>query len=1575
MSDEIGVLVPLQLETTFLPPKPKPDIPQDNGDGDDRSWHMRLRVIPQPVSIDTHTEYVSDEELRAVTAFRTVLNRTDPLTPAWFGTDEHKNAFAVLARTVGPARAAWLADTVPAVEADGRIVATRPPDTPEFDHPARVRGLPARLQVAVWTYDADGEVLHPIGSLPQDKNATLASVLDLPDLRNPDDFFEHWVSDWKQACEIGLGGTFELPAGLTPQTLGGVTVWGIGDQSPGVLIDHHALSGELAEVVLGSATHSMDGDPTATSTADPTGAAVATGSPDTEAYWQALLRRLAGTTTSLDDLVTRFVAGEPIAGLARPTGREQLFADLDLPETVRESMTAGADAADLVEARSQILPETGLAPLLMHALWPVLWGSFAHDEWRLPPDVVGPLTRWALENVNPEGPLPTLRVGDEPYALLPVTRVDTWRPAEVEAAAEALTSLIASLQTLRRDLHAAVRPNRTVPKGGNAVAHYTDLLLRGGASARFGTRRSAPRALLQAWHGPGPWDLRDAQLAFLGLPDPVPDPFVEISNGPNSVGMPLVLPHRWTYWGLRDLTSRVPLPALIEIARGRTLVNPNLGGGVPLTLGNLFDPDAYYIDANQHADGERPIGVVPDSLLARLLLQSVLTTNTWQAGPLGDELAHAVGPGFGDEGTIATALQVALLLDPGDGSYHWRDPSGWPTDPNSWTQLEDPQGQPVAGYPEYTTSTCPPELQRRLERALGAVLDTVSTRIDPWLTAVAWQRLRAATADSATPHRLGAYGWVHGPFDGKPGPTESGLLHTPSQAQTLAATLLRDDFREHLRTGTRNDRGQVPSGIALTGAAVRFAQAYVEDLRDGHHPDEIVGREVERILTTGVPSPYRVAEALRLTYPMHTERPDARQTCQGLHALARLLENPAEVPGVNVPPGQLRELKQLHAALDAIGDLALLDGALHAASGRPASASAALRGASGSAPAALPEFPLTPAPGRELRTIVLAVVPGRKPAVGDEAARLAEPSVAAFLDTQLGTDWTWSVHFEDGTDRPVRLTDLGLRPIDTLVFSPAQLRTFAATAAGVRGAPLGRPPEAGPSEAEEFAVSLVADENRAWEVRVDDVLHGITTPAQLGLAPRDLADQPELDAVVLEQYFHDQVPDGANLRPVPPAAPTVWTVRDRLGTLLGVFDATTLKWPNPEAPPADHEQRLRLAVGASTAVVIDPPELARASRLCALLGQPATEQDLARSDPDVPASTTAYEELLQRYSDVHTDLEKTVNELELAHAPGADDAFRSAAIRRGALWGVTPDTTPADAATLAAALTSTPVPHGATDLAAVAEAMASALRKRLTDAPPTDLIPTPGNHSTPMDNYLELREKGRPDGVAALARALSALVAPQGNLPILTFWVRASLTAHAPLEPRPDSLEETWLTVVASVRPPLARIEAHQLDTRARGKTALAAWSSDADPWRTSTIKPGAADRNTGTPFGYLLDPFVVAFGPPGSLDETHLAVGVIDSYSEVVPLPQRDTHAAFGFNAPAARAPQTILLAVPPNADDPLTDADIAVMLTELRELVVARSARMPDLIQRGGLLRTTWLPQDEPTSTLDPSAYLNAR
>jgi hypothetical protein len=157
-------------------------------------------------------------------------------------------------------------------------------------------------------------------------------------------------------------------------------------------------------------------------------------------------------------------------------------------------------------------------------------------------------------------------------------------------------------------------------------------------------------------------------------------------------------------------------------------------------------------------------------------------------------------------------------------------------------------------------------------------------------------------------------------------------------------------------------------------------------------------------------------------------------------------------------------------------------------------------------------------------------------------------------------------------------------------------------------------------------------------------------------------------------------------------------------------------------------------------------------------------------------------------------------------------------------------------------------------------------------------------------------------------------------------------------------LDDTWLTVAAAVRPALARLESHQL-TAAQ---PFAAWANrTADPWQTSA-------QDARPLVAIYADPALNP-GAAGAL----VAAAALDQFDEVIPAADQRTGAAFGFDAPAARAQQAILLAVPPSTAPPLDQATLAQILVETRELAHARMARPVDLdSQFWGLAPTCLLP-----------------
>ena len=166
----------------------------------------------------------------------------------------------------------------------------------------------------------------------------------------------------------------------------------------------------------------------------------------------------------------------------------------------------------------------------------------------------------------------------------------------------------------------------------------------------------------------------------------------------------------------------------------------------------------------------------------------------------------------------------------------------------------------------------------------------------------------------------------------------------------------------------------------------------------------------------------------------------------------------------------------------------------------------------------------------------------------------------------------------------------------------------------------------------------------------------------------------------------------------------------------------------------------------------------------------------------------------------------------------------------------------------------------------------------------------------------------------ALGERIRALLAPAAGLPLVC-------TAAMPaVVPAPD-LDRGWLEIVAAVRPAVARLEARQL---------RAPWPAGAtDPSRLWTV-PGASQRDV-----IVYGPGLEAAGPVG--------LALLDDWAETVPGRRHATHAAFGFDAPRARAPQSVLLAVPPDEAVPLTADALPGIVMGTRQLARARMAQ-PD-------------------------------
>ena len=827
-------------------------------------------------------------------------------------------AWRQLAGTIGGPRAVYLVKTF---VANGQL---RPPTTAERrTEPAlpRIGQFPAQL--SVWLARG-GAAPTLAATLDVDQTRLLA---DFPDPDQPDD--HRWWEDWGEAKSAGLAAELDLPG--DPSDIDALYVCGLGDAAPATLLADQRDEGRLGLIAPGVPTNTVDGAPAASVPKDP----------DT---WLAVLTGQPGDT---EQLVSRVLTGDPATLGALPGGAE---------------------------------PHRAMAGAIVAALWPALWGFAADDIWALGTDSNVPV--WAAAAVCPEGPFPTLRIGAQPYGLLPATALAGWRPDPDDPPLEA--TLAGALGALRQHYLAAALAR------GNAVGAAEELLLD--LIGQLPTSDFYRHRLA--------WPLELWWLAFGLIGGGRPWPLVDrawTTRYPIAAQELQLAPVR--RYGTRDAAGRVPLPLVVP---------PGLPDGIDVAslLAKLVDlarasPAQFANTAQLEAQG---LGVAANSLLLRLAIRSLQVA----IGNAGRLLAGMRG-----------ALPELILRPP-----------GVPGRLETWISSVTPDALQGDSEPAQAFAAVADGLAglatidpARLGRLLAATLDCATFRVDPFLVALPTRRLDALIAAGEAVPQLGAYGWVDAPGPGSPGPTAAGLLHAPSQAQALTAAVLRDRAVND-PTGTRWD-------LALTSTSVRAADRLAAEVRVGAHLGEVVGREVERIVAAGAD-----VARLRVLFPLRTEH-EGRRTCDGLAVLAA---DPASL-GLDDP--RLAQLDALRTALDAYGDLLVAEAVHHVTEGRADIAGAVMDAAAGRARP--PELKLlqTPRSGRSLSTGVVLLLPdvAEPPATADASpAMLADAAAAAFLETRFGAPAEWT--FETATST-VTLADLELRPADALALTLTDLARLA----------------------------------------------------------------------------------------------------------------------------------------------------------------------------------------------------------------------------------------------------------------------------------------------------------------------------------------------------------------------------------------------------------------------------------------------------------------------------------------------------------------------------------------------------
>ncbi|WP_030194845.1 hypothetical protein [Streptomyces sp. NRRL S-87] len=1448
------VLMPVRLETRLRVGGAAPPA-------------LHVRIFPDDVHVESHDPDPTEGEVRKGQDYWRLVWRAGRAENAAGDRDRIlRSAWDQLSGALGPARARWIAARLAPAADDrpgGPLADGAPGPEPHFGAPpTRARGwnraatastLPDRFVALAYQTAPDGGLVL-VGQAPGSAVPDTVQMGPDPDAGpagsgSPLDPELLWLTDFAAAREKGLA--IEVPLdgpGYDPgqePLLTRVLVLGVtASLGPEESADRVArlLSGRADD---GQASFLPQGTPT-------------NNIPDAA--------RSSGAPPDVEDMLRAAAAPQAAAPADPWANGDRVATALGLP---------AAALAALAGARE---PEQADARALQLALWSAT-GDFFLDELLESDSHLQelPLDRSWLRGhyadlVRARGPLPALRIGRQPYGLLPVTATARWQPDPREDAR--LAGLHHVLTTLRPFWEVGVatlprvggrdqpgesldlpKPERDVLRAlGMAPVSRTCGVrgVRGMLNACFIHKwadaaeecpstvesrlsRALNRALgityepVVSHHQNEGGDASRLWLPFVRVPplpgalDPLEDFLLFLEEVVEQFEAPRLM--------VGPEQARTLLEALLrhtanlEYGRAAAAVaDPHLS---PVRRGNRFAE--LLLSPEKSAPVTAAAGVLLRPFTAASLLSldvpDPVTAATVTVGHVVKQ-AHqdqlgAIGAAARDKHGVLTAQlperpwsSRLAEIDAALGHLALRV--------RAWHDRGEDPFAPV-------------------ERLLGECLDLVSHRLDAWITSLATARLHAMRAPERRPTglQIGAYGWVEG-LSARSAPSSDGFILAPSVPQATTAAILHSGYLSHA-----DDPGAF--AVDLSSRRMRVAMDVLDGVRQGQPIGALLGYRLERRLHDARERPEgglvldRVIAPLRRLWPTQTvlhEGTGAQQFI-GVHDVtdgAALGEIPvaqamtALLPEVRpaLEPTEeehvRKQLEALHDDIDAVADLLLAEGVHQFASGSTDRAAATFDSlaAGGQAPPR-PQVLDTAGHGTPVTHRIMVAVPrDTAPAAGwDSAAQRSRPRAVA--EPRLDA---WASH-QLGPAAGIRLRAAWTRPGQDVAAAPVH--------------------------------------EHAWP--------------RVGLCALDvvaLVGSGALRAIL----------EGA-LAAHPPAA----TPAGAVPTLLG---GRADDWPATVRSLSDTES-LAVAVGAVLAA-----------------GRSAGPADLGASAPSAEVAGDT-----ELYGRAHTALAR----LDAARADL--DVGELAAF--GIVAPLPPDGgTPDDAAEAAAR-------------------QAAARGERARAALPNPAVPG----RTPPEASLGALDALFGPGFRAVG--LVTLTSPGAAALQESFGAGLGGTEH----PAPRD----WLERMAGVRPGAAALADLLLLTEATGTGGgygLRVGQTPFGPGRRWVGADGwrdGADPATGL---VLHGPA----GPEGPDFSDPVAVLVVDEWSEVIPATTQPAAAAFHFDAPGARAPHAVLLAVPATAGSPWTVDAVADVVGEALELAKLRLVDLPALGWLGRYLPAAYLP-----------------
>lgn len=750
---------------------------------------------------------------------------------------------------------------------------------------------------------------------------------------------------------------------------------------------------------------------------------------------------------------------------AAPTPAADAGADAAAPAA------GGTDALDLLRRAfglpgqrlgAEQLPGAGLAEQrtqmhMLNALWRGTFGRYMDELWNVSQVNTEYVSDRAIETargfavawVRPGGPLPLLRIGKQPYGLLPV--VAGLQPADAtEAGVAKVLGLLRpswqqSLATVPRVDGQRLDEVRELVQSGpwSQVAQFRNLenpnmsVIVKGISEAYGAVQTGAKGplvyqLLKAFgvqqqvqvllqtvvhdvqaHDMGhvPWVQADAtDRKKPRAPQlPLDPPFVAQIHAALGLGQGAKAALSAHQDGQSLLQSLLAFSAEEELDRGAVrLVDKALADSAhaparaQLALSRAT-PAFVHIAPSAASGAAAAAGAGPGSAfvevahsqaLASLKIPTVTggqTVATHLLGQLAAAPALESGPGFlAGSALVEHGLNLSAI----------------------WGHL---------GSVKASLAHLAPLTVGELDTAFRLTLDAFSYRLDAWATGLASKRLEAlrqARAQAGLPLglHLGAWGVVED-LRRDTQPDSLGYTHAPTLTQAVAAALLRSGFLANAA------RGGEAFNIDLSSARVQKARGLVEGVARGQGPAALLGYRFERALrdTPDFAGAQYILD-YRLRYPLRPageapadqpqERIAARDVVDGLALLEAWQQGPqATVLAVAAAadrPAVRRVLDELADTWDAVSDLMVAESVYQLAQNNLERSAAAAAVLDAHASPVSPQVTQTARSGVSYAQRLVLLCSGRhrwpawQAAAAADPCSQAEPRLDAWLAGQLG---------------------------------------------------------------------------------------------------------------------------------------------------------------------------------------------------------------------------------------------------------------------------------------------------------------------------------------------------------------------------------------------------------------------------------------------------------------------------------------------------------------------------------------------------------------------------------------------